>query len=423
MHRTLEAILVGALGAIPLLNMASGSGGSLASYLSIAAALALWAWPQQRGAAPRPAVTSSYATFVALMCLPTAAVVLSQWAKNGWSSSDVDRALRLGPSVGILLFALLRVDAQKLRLAILGILAAAILGAGTVIKLSLTTSGRPITGDYNAVSYANLLLLFGCMSLYSLAIPFSSYPRVEKGIKALIAAVSWVAVILTFTRSTWLAFPIFAAIGLVLFFPKIRPVRLVATILVVTAAASAVALSTSGFRERVYLAQREIHECLGQNDRTDSSVCIRVQLARAAWHMFQQDPWLGSGNGKRYEQSLPKLQQAGMVSEYVAENFGETHNDMLMALASYGIVGGMALLIIYFVPAAVFLRRLRLPLSMPARAAAAMGLALCLSFVVFGLTELMFRGMRTVSMYAMLIALFLALSHPRSVTEAAAAQH
>ncbi|MCW3151061.1 O-antigen ligase family protein [Achromobacter spanius] len=411
----METFLVAALGAIPLLNMASGSGGSVASYLSTAAALALWAWPQQSGALTRPSAASNYATFVALMCLPTVAVVLSQWAKNGWSSSDIDRALRLGPSVGILLFALLRVDTQKLRLAILGILAAAIIGAGTVIELSLTTSGRPITGDYNAVSYANLLLLFGCISLYSMAIPFSSYPRVEKGLKVLIAAVAWVAVILTFTRSSWLAFPIFAAIGLVLFFPSIRPARLVAAILVVTAAASALALSASGFRERVYLAQREIHECLGPNDRTDSSVCIRVQLARAAWHMFQQDPWLGSGNGKRYEQSLPKLQQAGMVSKYVAENFGETHNDMLMALASYGLVGGLALLIIYFVPATIFFRRLRAPLSMPVRAAAAMGLALCLSFVVFGFTELMFRGMRTVSMYAMLIALFLALSHPRSV--------
>jgi O-antigen ligase len=113
---------------------------------------------------------------------------------------------------------------------------------------------------------------------------------------------------------------------------------------------------------------------------------------------------------------LPRLQEAGIVSEYVTNNFGETHNDMLMAMASYGILGASALLIVYFAPAVVFLRRLRQPLAMPARASAAMGLALCLSFVVFGLTELMFRGMRTISMYGMLIALFLALSHPRSAT-------
>ncbi|PJM68049.1 O-antigen polymerase [Achromobacter ruhlandii] len=415
MHRSLKSLLVAVLAAIPLLNMASGYGGSLLSYLAIVMALALLRWPRS---APSPdALTATgYRVFIVLMCLPMLTVVLSQWAKHGWSSSDIERAFRLGPSVVILLFALLRIDEQKLRFAILGTLGAAVVGAATVLELALTTSGRPVTGDYNAVSYANLLLLFGCMSLYSLAVPFSRHPRAERIAKLLITAASVIGVILTFTRSTWMAFPIFAAIGLVLFFPKIRPVRLVAAMLAFTAAASALAFSSSGFRERIYLAQQEIHECMTQNDRADSSVCIRVQLARAAWHMFQQDPWLGSGNGKRYEQSLPRLQEAGIVSEYVTNNFGETHNDMLMAMASYGILGASALLIVYFAPAVVFLRRLRQPLAMPARASAAMGLALCLSFVVFGLTELMFRGMRTISMYGMLIALFLALSHPRSAT-------
>jgi O-antigen ligase len=41
-----------------------------------------------------------------------------------------------------------------------------------------------------------------------------------------------------------------------------------------------------------------------------------------------------------------------------------------------------------------------------------MGVALCLGFAVFGITELMFRGMRTVGFYTMFVALFLVLSEP-----------
>lgn len=44
------------------------------------------------------------------------------------------------------------------------------------------------------------------------------------------------------------------------------------------------------------------------------------------------------------------------------------------------------------------------------RVAAAMGTALCVGFIIFGITETMFRSMRMLSFYAVMIALLLALS-------------
>jgi O-antigen ligase len=82
-------------------------------------------------------------------------------------------------------------------------------------------------------------------------------------------------------------------------------------------------------------------------------------------------------------------------------------------MASHGVLGLTALLLIYVAPIAIFARRLRAQVPQPARVAAAMGLALCLGFFVFGWTELMLRSIRTIGFYAMTMAWLLALSDER----------
>src|SRR5699024_3875331 len=106
-------------------------------------------------------------------------------------------------------------------------------------------------------------------------------------------------------------------------------------------------------------------------------------------------------------------QPEGVVSEFVADNWGEPHNDLLLALATFGIPGAIALLFVYLGPAWVFFRRLSIEYSQPARTAAAMGLALCLGMLIFGQFETMWRSMRMVAFYAVSLALFLRLSDPK----------
>jgi O-antigen ligase len=83
---------------------------------------------------------------------------------------------------------------------------------------------------------------------------------------------------------------------------------------------------------------------------------------------------------------------------------------MLFSMASHGVLGLTALLLMYAAPIWIFSRRLRAGVSQPARVAAAMGLTLCLGFFVFGWTELMLRSIRTIGFYAMAMAWLLALS-------------
>jgi O-antigen ligase len=82
-------------------------------------------------------------------------------------------------------------------------------------------------------------------------------------------------------------------------------------------------------------------------------------------------------------------------------------------MASHGVLGLVALLLMYVAPSWIFIRRLGAHVAQPARVAAAMGLVLCVGFFVFGWTELILRGIRTLSFYAVMMAWLLALSDER----------
>ena len=83
---------------------------------------------------------------------------------------------------------------------------------------------------------------------------------------------------------------------------------------------------------------------------------------------------------------------------------------MLHMMASYGTLGLIALLLIYLSPGVMFARRLSRSDVPEIRVAAAMGLCVCVGFWVFGWTDVMFRGMRTLGFYAVTVAWLLALS-------------
>src|SRR5690606_35953647 len=109
-------------------------------------------------------------------------------------------------------------------------------------------------------------------------------------------------------------------------------------------------------------------------------------------------PWTGLGSGGKFidylqDVAVPK----GLAAQDVVdEHFGEPHSDLLLMFFAFGWPGVLGLLLIYFLPCVYFVpRMLGRKIPPQARAAAAMGLAVCLGFFFFGLTETMFRRMNT----------------------------
>lgn len=359
-------------------------------------------------------VHSQYGGLIACMGAPLLVVLFAAVWNRHLASADLESALRFLLGVWVFALALWHVPRAWLKQTTWGFVAAALAASGYITWLSWPDWVRPDTGAvYNAVGYGNLTILLAALVLLSARWTLTPWPRVERAFKLLVTIVTVAAFVLTQTRTGWIAVPIFAVIGAVLFTSGKRLGRVVIVATVALAVMSTVFLNSDMLRQRAADGYTQFKECRGDNNTANTSICIRLQLWRASLDMMKQNPVAGIGDKRRFREqmqmdSLPK----GIVSPMVAEGWGEPHNDLMLALASFGIPGGLALLLAYLAPAWVFTRRLVFRHPDSVRTAAAMGLALCLGFLVFGMAETMLRGMRTVSFYAMSVALFLTLSDP-----------
>lgn len=357
-------------------------------------------------------------------------VVLFSGAINGKIPGlDLETAIRFFLGLLILLLAYSQIEQTKLQTVMWGFIATCIVASAFIIYLVLTAGGRPLTTAVsNAVSYGSLTELFTVIVLFSTRIHLTRFFKTELLFKIAVVVVGFIAVVLTQTRTAWVAMPIFIIIAAILFSDisisnKNKKTnssnvknhkKIIFFVITSTIALSAFMVNNDTMRNRVNLAYQEAVNCVGDQSRTDNSICIRFQLWRASFDMMQQRPLAGNGS-KRYFNNYMQNEsfEKGIVSEYVAKNWGEPHNDMFLQLASFGIPGGIALLFVYLGPSYIFIRRLSYKNPKIIRTAAAMGLCVCLGFMIFGLTETMFRHMRTVSFYAMAIAFFMALSYDR----------
>ncbi|MFJ1300452.1 O-antigen ligase family protein [Pseudomonadota bacterium AL_CKDN230030165-1A_HGKHYDSX7] len=414
LKRTPTWLFICALALMPTLMLSTSTGGSKAYYVLLLGSLALLlVMPRSQRSIHGPD-----RLLCAAFALPLVAAIVSAAANHVWSDVNFERGLRLAIGAPLLLLAMQYIGQERLRHALWGMMLAGVVSTACVIALIFPDfTERPLTPAFNAVTYGNLMLLMAVVALFSIPIPLLPNARLDKAVKLLIAAATFIGFILTQTRSGWIALPIFIMLALVLFTRMRHPLRLGAALLCLLLGVVALGALNPTLRDRAELILSETSECMTDNATADTSICVRLQLWRTSLEMAARHPITGVGSGAAFQQSLREAQQRGQVSEYVASNYGEPHNDLIEAVAVNGLLGAVALLLLYFVPAAVFLQRLVTRQSMPVRAAAAMGAATCLGFAVFGQTELMFRGMRTVGFYVVLVMLFSALSSARPLPQ------
>lgn len=338
------------------------------------------------------------------------AVVLAMTASQTILGPDVERALRsLLGTIGIL-GACLSMRKTWLEQSVWGVMFAAVGATGSLIWMTWPTLSRPDMDQYTTVGYGNLLLLLSVISLFSMGWRLSRFFRIEQVFKIFAFSVGMFGFVITQSRSGWIAIPALFIIGIWLVYRYLKPIQLAILILVALSTLSAAFLSNSTMLERAKQVKKEFVECQSTNRLADTSVCTRLQLWRASWHMFKANPLLGNSGSKLFISELEKLHIKGIVSKTTKDEFGEAHNDFFYALASYGVLGFLGLVLVYATPMWIFAKRTSLHHSSSTRTAAAMGLAVCVGFVIFGLTEAMLRSMRMVGFYAVMVAWLLALS-------------
>lgn len=328
--------------------------------------------------------------------------------------TEFERALRLSLGTLVILGACLALSPQGLRQATWGLVIATWVATGYAVWQAWPSFKRPENvPQFNAVSYGDLLLLIAVLATLSVGWRLTRFRKTEIALKVLTMVIGVLGFMTTQTRGGWLAVPFFIVIGLVLVSGKASPRKLLLPAFVAMLIASAVFASSPIMRQRFQDTITQTADCF-KNPLAISSECGRIQLWHVSWLMFTDAPLFGSGSTQSFRPMLEKYWRQGIVSDFTyAQGFGEPHSDIMLSLASHGLLGLTALLLMYFAPAWIFATRLSAQVAAPARVAAAMGLVVCLGLFVFGWTELILRTLRTLSFYAMSIGWLLALSDER----------
>lgn len=402
---------------VPALALTSAAGGPAIIYLTgLIALIALAANAIKRY---EPMDFRAMWPMALALLLPLLCLFITSLARGVWSGSELEKLLRFALAVPVL-WLLLRAPQAWLKQIQWSILAGALAGAGILI-VAMTFWDRgavvDIGGRYNAVAFANMTLLFGSMALLSIGWGATTrWPRAENGLKVLAFVLSAWATWLSQTRSSWMLLPILAVVFLLGLHGWSRRHKMYcAFALSVVLVVSAVGIWN--FSSRMKEVVTDFQSFSTSADR-DTSFGIRLQLWHASILMFQKSPVVGVGPSN-FRGELLELEKQGVVSHEVVDGYGEPHNDLLAALSGYGLLGLLSSLALYFVPAYIFLRRLASN-DRVIRVGAQLGLLFCLGYCAFSLTEMMFRNMRSVPTYSLIVVALIALTTPRSAGAARA---
>ncbi len=395
---------------VPALALTSPVGGPAVLYLS--ALIALAALTMNAIKRYEPMDFGALWPMALALLSPLACMLVTSTVLGVWSSSELEKLLRFALALPVL-WLLLRAPQRWLKHIQWSILAGALAGS-TLLIVTMVTMGRggmiDVGGRYNAVAFANMVLLFGGMTLLSLGWgPSTRWPRIETGVKLLAAALAVCATWMSETRSSWMLLPILGVVFL-LGLRNWRRRHKVYCALAVSVALVASAAAIWTFSSRMQEITTDVQGFTTSANR-DTSFGIRLQLWHASILMFEKSPVFGVGPGK-FREELRELQGKGIVTQEVVDGFGEPHNDLLAALAGYGVLGLLAILTLYLLPAVIFFRRLASD-DRIIRVGAQMGLLFCLSYPAFSLTEMMFRNMRSVPTYSLIVVALIALTTVR----------
>lgn len=397
---------------VPALALTSAVGGPAVLYL--AGLIALVAWVVNAARRWEPYNFRDLMPMAVALGAPFITMLISSLWLGVWSGSEIEKLLRFALAVPVC-WLLLRTPQRWLVQVQWSLLFAAYAGSLMLLFIMLHPGlGRGAVGmyggRYNAVAFADLTMLFAALSLMTLPWRLTRWTKVEAALKILAVPVALVAVWLSETRSSWALLPVY---GLVLLMAKRdwsmrKKVVCIVAAVAVLCASTAVVLSTKQSRWNEVLT--DVRHYAENTDR-DTSVGIRMQLWHASWLMFKQSPLVGVGV-PNFRPELVKMAEQGTVTKLVSTDYGEPHNDYLGALAGYGLLGILSIFALYFVPAAVFMRRMRSD-DVVVRVGAQLGLLFCLGYSVFSLSEMMFRNMRSVPIYAVTVVLLYALTTVR----------
>jgi len=344
------------------------------------------------------------------MASPVIAILLSQSFHADFNARPYDGVSRLLLAIPILLVL------RKVDIKLLGIIQYAFplgaIGAFIAVRLYALNEVRPWSIEIsflNHIHLGNLSLMLGVLSILSI-----HWIKKDPLLAILLKCAGFIAglyvSLLTGTRGGWLALPFFLLVWF--YFRSSRPwlqigLAMLAALIVCVAGYFLV----DTIRSRIGSIFTDLLAFNSGN--LDTSIGIRLQLWKAALHLFWENPFFGVG-ADGFKAAMQELVSSGYITP-VAGEFGgaEVHNEILAHLVRFGIFGLISILLVYLVPLFLFLRLAKTQ-HQAKRTAAVMGIFLVAGFFVFGLTVEIFNLKMTIAFFSLTLAVLFAVATNKS---------
>jgi O-antigen ligase len=258
----------------------------------------------------------------------------------------------------------------------------------------------------NHIHLGDVSLLLGFLSVICIDWIQKDKPFV-RALKLLGFAAGCSMSILSSARGGWIAIPIFAAVYLYFKF-KAGLIKLLGLSVVIFSIIGLIGFFfVEPIRERLWMVYSDLSEF--DHGNVDTSIGIRLQLWKAAFHLIIENPILGVG-AEGFARAMGAMSSSGFITQAAADyGKGEVHNEVLAQTVRFGLFGFISILSIYFVPFYLFIRASRSE-NQQQVGAAMMGICVTLGFFVFGLTVETFDLKMTAAFYSLTVAALLAIA-------------
>lgn len=280
---------------------------------------------------------------------------------------------------------------------------------GALAALPLVAWQRLVLGEdrpgglLNAIVFGDLAL---CLALLAMAAAIDFRHNTRQALWPAVGALSGLAAsLMTGTRGGWIALAMAALVFLR--HGRLVPSRRVRLLLAGSFAlfVASYFLPALGMHERVVQGIADVR-AWANGGSAFSNVGIRLELWKSAGILIGEHPWFGL-DPARYKAELAALAVAGRVDPVVLP-MPHLHNEGLQALATGGVFGFAAWLAIMAAPLLFFARCLRGGADTAQRFVPALaGLLVVLSYVSFGLTEVIFWSVKGSLFYALMVFLLM----------------
>ena len=302
----------------------------------------------------------------------------------------------------------------EMRYLLLGLKVGLIVVGIIIINQYLSGAGRP-TGSICFVSChsmnaeefgnVNVVLMFLAVSRF---FDEGAWSRV---LTLIALSIGGVTMVLNSTRGAWLVFLALLIICVVLIYKRyfLRSYKAKIALLVAVFVSVAGLGSIQIVQDRTNSAINGVIEW-SNGDNVVSSAGLRLEMWKTSIGLLDELPL--TGYGYRNTNEIVAKYAHDDAKKYIS-SFNHLHNDYLNHLIAMGFLGLVSVLVLLFLPLKLFITPFKLGHLSPN---SIMGVFLCLSYSIVGLTTVVFGGVIMNALYVLLMAILMPVaikeSHP-----------